>query len=570
MTLLLATAIKVSVILVVALATIALLRRRSAALRHWVLTVALACAALTPILNLMTPAWQVGVGPFTSGGRDRPDRFVVATTAIVQEPADRHPGPAAGATTIGAAPIAPTLAVWLGLVWIGGATVSVAVLCVGLARLRRLAVRARRFDSGRWVDIAAGMRRAAGLRYPVALLYSDHPALLVTWGFTSSSILLPAGAEHWSDERARIVLRHELEHIRRGDWVVQMLGELLRAVYWFNPLIWVACRQLRRESEHACDDAVLGGGVQPTDYAAQLLDLARILNAGRRVPLPAPAMARSSSLEGRITAMLNAHLDRRPLTRSTRIATVVLSLALVLPIAGMAEQRFSTFSGTVVDQTNGLLPDTTLSLTNADRQARHEVRTDRNGHFEFVGLPDGDYALKVQQLGFAPVTEPVTITGRDIDRTFQLQLGSLTETIMIYDGGNNRPSAARPPETPEKTQQRRQKAAEELHQRIAERCSSGGASAIGGNILQPTKIFDMRPKYPERLKDAHIGGVVTMDATIDTDGTVREVRVLQSPDPDLERAAVEAVRQWEFSTTMLNCTPVDVQMRVTATFVAEP
>jgi TonB family protein len=569
MMLLLATAVKVSVILVVALATIALLRRRSAALRHWVLTVALACAALTPILGLMTPGWHVGVG-LTPGGRDRPDRFVVATTAIVQESVGRLPGPAADATTIGTAPVAPSLAVWLGLIWIGGAGVSVAVLCVGLARLRRLAVRARRVDRGRWADIAADIRRAAGLRYPVALLHSDQPALLVTWGFTSPSILLPAGAEHWSDERARIVLRHELEHIRRGDWVVQMLGELLRAVYWFNPLIWVACRQLRRESEHACDDAVLGGGVRPADYAAQLLDLARILNAGRRVPLPAPAMARSSSLEGRITAMLNAHLDRRPLKPSTRIATVVLSAALAIPIAGMAEQRFSKFSGTVIDQTNGLLPDTTLSLTNADRQARHEVRADRNGHFEFVGLPDGEYALKIFQLGFAPVTEPVTITGRDIDRTFQLQLGSLQETITITDGRGERPSAARPPETPEKTQQRRQKAAEELQQRIAERCSSGGAGAIGGNILQPTKIFDMRPKYPERAKDAHVGGVVTMETVIGTDGTVREVHVLQSPDPDIERAAVEAVRQWEFSTTMLNCTPVDVQMRVTATFVVQP
>jgi TonB family protein len=268
--------------------------------------------------------------------------------------------------------------------------------------------------------------------------------------------------------------------------------------------------------------------------------------------------------------MLNAHLDRRPLTRSTRIATVVLSAALVIPIAGMAEQRFSKFSGTVIDQTNGLLPDTTLSLTNADRQARHEVRTDRNGHFEFVGLPDGDYVLDVRLLGFAPATQSVTMTGRDVDRTIQLQLGSLQETIRITDGRGDRPSAARPPETPEKTQQRRQKA-EEMRQRIAERCSStGGAGAIGGNILQPTKIFDMRPKYPERSKDAHIGGVVTMNATIGTDGTVREVRVLESPDPDLERAAVEAVRQWEFSATMLNCTPVDVQMRVTATFVVQP
>jgi beta-lactamase regulating signal transducer with metallopeptidase domain len=92
-----------------------------------------------------------------------------------------------------------------------------------------------------------------------------------------------------------------------------MAGELLRAVYWFNPLVWIACTRLRQESEHACDDAVLTSGVDATDYATHLLDLARTLNAARRLNVPAPAMARASSLEGRICAMLNDRLDRRPL-----------------------------------------------------------------------------------------------------------------------------------------------------------------------------------------------------------------------------------------------------------------
>jgi len=442
------------------------------------------------------------------------------------------------------------------------------VLCVGLVRLRRLAARARRIDSGRWADLAADIRRAVGLNRAVALLHSDHPALLMTWGFVRPSILLPANAGDWSDDRARIVLRHELEHIRRGDWVVQMLGEVLRAVYWFNPLVWLACRRLRRESEHACDDAVLGGGVESTDYAGHLLDLARVLSAGS-VRLPAPAMARSSSLEGRISAMLNRDLDRRPLLRSTQIATVLLLAAVTVPIAGMAGQRFSKFSGTVVDQTNGFLPNTTLSLTNRDSQARNEVRTDRTGRFEFLGLPDGEYTLEVAQLGFAPLTRAVTIAGRDVDLDFELQLGSLQETIRIVGDGADKPSTASPRETPEMTQQRRQKA-ELMRQRVTERCGSGGAGAMGGNIMQPTKILDVKPRYPEHLKDAHIGGVVTMEAVIGTDGTIREVRVLQSPDPDLEHAAVEAVRQWEFSTTILNCTPVDVRLHITAAFVAQP
>jgi TonB family protein len=361
----------------------------------------------------------------------------------------------------------------------------------------------------------------------------------------------------------RLVLHHELEHIRRGDWIVQLLGEILRAVYWFNPLVWIVCRRLRYESEHACDDAVLSRGVQPTDYAALLVDLARTLNAGRTIRVPAPAMARASSLEGRVSAMLNARLNRRPITRSTRIATVILFLCVTVPLSGLAAQRFSTFSGTLVDQTNAVLPNVAVTLTNPAAQTRHEVRTDRTGHFELLGLPDGEYQLSIAAAGFATVIEPIPIAGRDVTRTFQLRVGDLHETISITSGG---PEYKSDPELRAKARQR----AEQRMQKVAERCGGNGAAAggVGGNILQPTKIADVKPRYPENLQAARVGGVVILEVLIGTDGTVRDVQV-SSGDPDLGHAAVEAIRQWEFSPTYLNCTPVEVRMGVTATFVAQ-
>ncbi len=78
--------------------------------------------------------------------------------------------------------------------------------------------------------------RELGIRSPVRLLESDHPSLLVTWGFVRPKVIIPRVARTWSDDRIAVVLRHELAHIRRGDWLVQIGGELLRAIYWFNPL----------------------------------------------------------------------------------------------------------------------------------------------------------------------------------------------------------------------------------------------------------------------------------------------------------------------------------------------
>src|SRR6185503_8205431 len=170
----------------------------------------------------------------------------------------------------------------------------------------------------------------------------------------------------------------------------------------------------------------------------------------------------------RIRAMLNARVDRRPLPRALQLGTAAAFLVATLAIAGAAAQaRYSTLSGTVVDQTNAFLPDTTLVLTNTASRARHQVKSDRTGRFEFVGLPSGEYTLQVSQPGFATLTESIAIA-RDLARTIELQVGSLQETIRIVGG----PSASdsRPdPNRAEKLQALRQKA-QERQQRATERC----------------------------------------------------------------------------------------------------
>jgi len=564
MTLLADSAVKSALLVLLALAGSAALRRRSAAARHWVLAVGIACATVAPFAGLIVPSWSIGL-PATASVTPARNRSSSVPAAI-----GNSPGAAAGsveAIALPAASTAPSIATaagrLLGALWLAGSTVFAGLVLVGLTRLKRIASDAKPIEAGAWSRCAGEIAASTRLRRPVVLLQSEHPTLLVTWGWRRPTVILPAAARQWADDRIRIVLSHELAHVRRGDWLAQLAGEALRSLYWFNPLVWIACRQLRRESEQACDDAVLHGGIDATDYASHLLDLARTLNAGRRAPVPAPAMARLSSLEGRISAMLNVRLDRRPLPRALQVGTAAVFLAATLAIAGAAAQaRYSTLSGTVVDQTNGFLPDTTLVLTSTASRARHEVKSDSTGRFEFVGLPAGEYTLQVAQPGFATLTESLAIT-RDATRTIELQVGSLQETISIVGG---RRDGGPDPDRAEKLQALRQKA-QERQQRATERCEGAAAGGVGGNILQPWKIGDVRPVYPEAASSTHSGGVVTMEALIGTDGTVREVRVVSSPHPDLDRAATEAVRQWEFTPTILNCTPIEVRMKVTANFV---
>lgn len=264
--------IKVSLILFVGLAVAALLRRRSAAVRHWVLAAAFACAAATPALEAVVPSWQMRLGT------PPPVRAVIPMAALDETRSQRR----SDAARDGAAGPLHFMMASAGPIWMAGTAISVWILLVGLVRLAWLASRAQQIRHGTWAELAADISREYGLRRPVALLQSDHPTLLVTWGLTRPKVLLPLAARGWTPDRMRLVLGHELAHIQRHDWLVQMAAELLRSVYWFNPLLWIACSRLRRESEQACDDAVLNLGVEGTVYATELVDLALAFNRYRR------------------------------------------------------------------------------------------------------------------------------------------------------------------------------------------------------------------------------------------------------------------------------------------------
>ena len=569
MNLLVDSTIKVSLVIVVALGVRRLMRHRSAAVRHWVLSVAIACAAALPILGTMVPAWSVELRTSVPGAPAKDPGSVVSETTILapaaapQEDAARLEGRRSesyGSLLVRlAAPI-----------WATGFGISLLLLLIGLVRLRRLAWSARQIDDGRWAELAEELGRRLNLRTRVALLMSDRSAVMGTWGLGRPRILLPDAARTWADDRARIVLSHELAHIKRGDWTIQMIAEVARAFYWFNPLVWMACARLRQESEHACDDVVLSAGIEGTDYASHLLDIARALKGQPRALLPASAMARPSSLKGRIDAMLNVTLNRNPLTRFTRITTVAALAILTTSIAGFGAQTFFTLSGTVLDPTNHALPASRLVLTNTASQAKYEIQSDRSGHFEFVGLPPGDYGLEVSLPGFSTFKDKISVIARNIDRTVQLSVGLLEETITVVGS----PGGADPQPTAEQLEARqaaRTRAAE--RQRAAlEKCSETPqtAAGIGGQILAPLRVANVNPRYPENLRSAGIAGVVTMEAVIGTDGNVQEVRAVTSPHPDLESAAIEAVRQWQFTPTLLNCVPIEVRMKVTTNFKAQP
>jgi hypothetical protein len=85
----------------------------------------------------------------------------------------------------------------------------------------------------------------------------------MTWGTLRPGVLLPEAAGGWPAARLHAVVLHELVHVQRHDLVAQVAAQAACCLYWFHPMVWPAVRQLRKERETACDDAVLSGGVGP-------------------------------------------------------------------------------------------------------------------------------------------------------------------------------------------------------------------------------------------------------------------------------------------------------------------
>jgi hypothetical protein len=350
--------------------------------------------------------------------------------------------------------------------------------------------------------------------------------------------------------------------VRRGDWIVQMAVELLCAAYWFNPLVWLASRRLRLEGEQACDDAVLTMGVDGPAYASELVDLARAFKAGRQMFVPAAAIARPSSLERRVRAMLNLKLNRDPITRTASIAAALVLAVVTVLVAGFgvsAQSQFATISGTVSDQHGRPIEGARLVLANLIAETKHELKSDAAGHYEIAGVSAGSYELFFEYIGMATIKrEGLNLVGGDAARVDAvMRVGSVEETIRIVDGPDRPGASGLTPRARDYSNAR-------LNQ--ADPCA---ASVKGGCIMPPTKIKDVRPRYPVGTEP----GDVELLAVIGTDGRVTSVDVVGNSrggraDPVLADAAANAVNQWEFTPTHLDGEPIDVRMKVHVSFIA--
>ncbi|HEY7569626.1 MAG TPA: M56 family metallopeptidase, partial [Gemmatimonadaceae bacterium] len=351
----LALIVKLTLLLATAGVVTTLLHMRSAAARHYVWALALASGLALPLVTRVAPTLPVPIA-----ARNESGVINSAGPTSIRAPVIAPVGTSGTLTSINALaldePLTATPSGILTRVWLIGLAMVVGWLILGHVGLARLTRRAEVVLDSDWDESLDEACDDLAIRRQVRLLRSSAVGAPITWGFLRPIIVLPLAAEGWSAERRRVVLLHELAHVARQDYVVQMIAAAACAFYWFHPGVWLGARRLRYESERACDDQVLASGTASTDYAAHLLSVATGSRALRLTGGVAIGMARRSALEGRLLAALDPTLRRAPLTRRARIlSTATLGIA-VLPLAGMraverAAPAVVATSGTVDDST---------------------------------------------------------------------------------------------------------------------------------------------------------------------------------------------------------------------------
>jgi protein TonB len=491
------------------------------------------------------------------------------------------PVEAGGARAVTAGANRPAI---LALVLIAGAALRLMWIGVGLAHLRRLRkaghAAAPCGDDDRLqriVGARAEIREVVGLAHPV------------TFGVWRPVVLLPASLGSQPSDIRQAVVAHELFHVQRRDWAWVLIEEAVRAVFWFHPAVWWLISRIRLAREEVVDELTVLLTNQRKRYIEALLTFADDL------PFTAvPAFARRRHLLRRV--ML---ISKEGVMTSRRVVASCVVMAIGVAAGGWyavaafpmtAAQTGSSSQSAPGPLERGAQPITpenpiprrlasmapayppeaaaagargsvTMRITVDDSGVVREARPvglsfrSNDWQVEFIG---GDLAAKVNRLASDSGLTP-------LNATMDAFIASAVEAVRQwrYD-----PPFSPPISFDVKIDFAAEGSTSDARDAAgggAGRSFSDGALRLGGKIRPPKKIKDVKPVYPAAAEAAKVYGVVILEARIEPDGRVSQARVLRGL-PLLDEAALDAVRQWIFTPTLLNNQPVPVLMTVTVAF----
>ena len=521
-------------------------------------------------------------------------------------------------TTHAARPVAPSRAPAHSLPWRQALLIALAAGCaarglwlaVGFGKLRGWRRRSQAFSP--LPPHIARLRDSVAPR--AEFLLSASISGPVTFGLWQPVVVLPRSFAALPADIQEAIACHELLHVRRRDWIATVAEEAIRAALWFHPGVWWLVSQVQLAREQTVDGEV----VKFTRNRAQYLN-ALLAMAGNRPALdlaPATLFLRKRHLKNRVALLLK----EITMSKRTLISFCATSCGVLIATGWLALHTFPLQAAPAPQEQSDskLLHSVPPKYPQAAIDKRiegavvMEVKVDAEGHVSDAHVLSGPDELRraaleaVLQWHYSPTAMTLPTT-TEVTMNFKLpKNGAPVTTTMPV------PTVA-PPFTLKAIQVEGLSAAaqDELLQRlpihvgdtvdadamklVAEAvhtfddhlvvlnsrdtgtlqifvrpqvANQGPAPMrirVGGNVQQAKLLVKVTPVYPVEAKAQHIQGLVKLQAILDKEGKVANLQVLEG-DPILAAAALDAVRQWQYQSTLLNGDPVEVVTQIDVNF----
>ena len=520
-------------------ATLAALRGSPARVRYTVACVALVAMALLPIGTAVLLYVQDAAVAFTTA------HSTITSTGLT-------PGfgvGAAWAIRVSSSPWTAALQTWALPLWSAGVVLFSLRLVASAAHTHALRRSAGAAEDA-IVSMVVRMADRVGVHRRVRVFVCPLISGPATIGWLRPAILVPpATLLGLTPQQLEAVIAHELAHVRRHDYLVNVAQMVIETLLFYHPAVWWVSRRIRFERELCCDDIVVATCADPVGYACALTQLARMRAITPRLAL----RGAGGPLVQRVQRLL---APVAPVTASRVPIAVACAVACVTTTFGHAWMRAESqqvppafargsATGIVYDPLGEPAVGVPLTLDNnvdaGDNEPLAtpvllETRTDANGRYRFDNVPRGSYVVtpSIAWARSSPVTVP---SGSAVDTDIRITFDTVVTGLMMLPGG--RPPTASilfPP---------RNRQSETL------------------SVRGPEHVNLWNRPYPDALERTRREGVVVVDGEIGTDGKATHIRVTTADHVELATAALAAIEQERWEPARVRGVAIEVPLRVT-------
>jgi beta-lactamase regulating signal transducer with metallopeptidase domain len=303
-------------------------------------------------------------------------------------------------------------------IWFVGALLFLVRMATGMADLRQLHQKTHHEAEPKWLEFIRNQQGILKISRPVRLLSSIHIDMPLTYGILKPVILVPSALFlQLSPAQLEAIITHELAHVKRHDYLINLIQSMLEVVFFFHPVFWWINKEIKEQRENACDELAISKGISPKDLAYGLVN---VLNrAQQHVPEMALAAAKKNTPTldriKRIMGVKTSPTQPTTLTTLTMMITLLLGATLVVGAYDHANPKESGDYLTTKSHTKTLDLDLEMKMADSYLDTVPAKKNPRNFTDSIIERPLSPEELENIRENLAPLKDDLAMLFKEME-----------------------------------------------------------------------------------------------------------------------------------------------------------